>query len=499
LALVDEERPIDRPLLTGNSRRLLFAALFGGIFVGTFDQTFVVTILPEMMGDLGIAADQIGDATWIVNGYLVGFVLALPTLGRAADVFGHTRVYVLASGVFIVGTIGVAVAPNLQVLAFARAVSAIGGGALIPIGLALGSELVAERQRPLVLAALLAGENLSSMLGPVWGAGLEGLIGWRAVFWLNIPLLVPCVIAVVVLAKRHRPAENVGLDALGIGLFAGGLLAVTLALSDDASNPRPLGLSLALGIGGLGFLVAFVWWELRARSPMIELALFRRAPVVAANFAYLIIGAALIVALVTVPLMRDTLYQGTTLDGAIAVIALLFALPVGGVLGGFITPVAGYRATAFFGICLGIIGFLWMYGWRDIITSYEMWPALLCVGMGFGLCDAPLVGTVVENARRGQRAAATGLVLAMWTVGMVIGLALLGSRGFGRFEERAADLFTAGGAQVGSPEYLRAIHTTYDEILLVTAGALVVAALAVLFLKRGEHRESRWLRVPGLL
>ena len=221
--------------------------------------------------------------------------------------------------------------------------------------------------------------------------------------------------------------------------------------------------------------------------------------VIAAGAAYAVLGATLIIALVTVPLMRNTLYGGTTLDGAIALMGLLVALPLGGIAGGYLVAVAGFRGTAMLGIGLAIVGVLWMHGWKDVITSYEMWPALLFVGFGLGLCDAPLVGTVVENAREEQRAAATGMILVLWTVGMVIGLALLGSRGLGRFEDRAANLFAEQGLTVGSPEYLAAIHTTYEEVLLVTAIALVVALVAALGLRRGERPVSKWMRVPGVL
>ncbi len=485
--------------LTAKRRVALIAALFGGIFVGTFDQTFVVTILPQMMGDLDIAADRIGDATWIVNGYLIGYVLALPTLGRAADVYGRIRVYVAASAVFAIGTAAVAVAPTLTTVSIARAISAVGGGALVPIGLAIAADTVDERRRPLVLGLLLAGQNASSLAGPIWGAALEDIIGWRGIFWLNIPLLAPALFVVVRLGRGSRPAAATALDATGIAIFVAALLALTLTLSDDPSAPRPLLLSLAMGALGLTLVGAFVAWERRSRFPMIDVSLFRRPPVVAANVAYLLIGAALIVALVTVPLMRNTLFGGTTIDGAVAVIGLLIALPIGGVVGGLIAPAIGYRATAFAGLSLAVAGFLWMHGWRDVISSIEMWPALICVGLGLGLCDAPLVATVVENAKPQQRAAATGMILVLWTIGMIVGLALLGSRGLGRFEERAAGLFADQGITAGSPEYLAAIHTTYNEILLATAVALAIAALATLFLRRGERSTGRWFRVPGLL
>ncbi len=485
--------------LTPRQRQLVLWALFAGVFIGTFDQTFVVTLLPEMMSDLGVSADRLGDATWIVNGYLIGYVLALPVFGRAADVYGRLRIYMIATAVEIVGTAVVAAAPNLEVAAAARAVSAIGGGALVPIGLSIAANLVTEKRRPLVLGVLLAGQNASSLVGPLWGAGLSELFGWRGVFWINIPLMLPVAWAVYFTLRRERDSRGGSLDATGIAYFTAALLLVTVALSDDPSNPRPLWVSIGMILAGFGALGLFIARERRAADPMIDLQLFSRRPVVAAGIAYTVLGGVLIIALVTVPLMRNTLYGGTTLDGAVALMGLLVALPIGGVLGGYLVAVVGFRGTAVLGIALTIGGVLWMHGWRDVITSYEMWPALLLVGLGLGLCDAPLVGTVVENAREEQRAAATSMILVLWTVGMVIGLALLGSRGLGRFEDRAANLFTEQGLTAESPQYLAAIHTTYEEVLLVTAVALGVALVASLGLRRGDRPVSKWMRVPGVL
>lgn len=485
--------------LTPRQRRIVLWALFAGVFIGTFDQTFVVTLLPEMMSDLGVSADRLGDATWIINGYLIGYVLALPVFGRAADVYGRLRMYMLATAVEVLGTAAVALAPNLGVATVARAVSAIGGGALVPIGLSIAASLVTEKRRPLVLGVLLAGQNASSLVGPLWGAGLSAVFGWRGVFWVNIPLMLPVAWAVYVTLRHERESRRGSLDATGIAFFTAALLLVTVALSDDSSRPRPLWVSIAMVLAGFVALGLFVVRERRAADPMIDFALFQKRPVIAAGVAYAVLGATLIIALVTVPLMRNTLYGGTTLDGAIALMGLLVALPLGGVAGGYLVGAAGFRGTAMLGIGLAIAGVLWMHGWKDVITSYEMWPALLCVGFGLGLCDAPLVGTVVENAREEQRAAATGMILVLWTVGMVIGLALLGSRGLGRFEDRAANLFAEQGLTVGSPEYLAAIHTTYEEVLLVTAIALGVALIAALGLRRGERPVSKWMRVPGVL
>ena len=206
--------------LTPRQRKVVLWALFAGVFIGTFDQTFVVTLLPEMMSDLGVSADRLGDATWIINGYLIGYVLALPVFGRAADVYGRLRVYMLATAVEILGTAAVALAPNLEVATVARAVSAIGGGALVPIGLSIAASLVPEKRRPLVLGVLLAGQNASSLVGPLWGAGLSEVFGWRGVFWINIPLMLPVAWAVYITLRHERESRR-GSRARAAPLCAG--------------------------------------------------------------------------------------------------------------------------------------------------------------------------------------------------------------------------------------------------------------------------------------
>ncbi len=480
-------------------RGWLIVALFAGIFIGTDDQTFVVTILPQMMADLDISADRLGDSTWIVNGYLLGYVLALPTLGRAGDVLGRVRIYVAAALLFAAGSAAVALSPTLGTVALTRAISAVGGGALVPLGLAIAADAVSERRRPLVLGTLLAAQNASSLTGPLWGAAFEALIGWRGVFWLNVPMILPVAVAVPLLGRAHDVRSHGRLDLRGVGLFIAGLVAVTVGLSDDPSAPRPIVLSVGLVIGGLACFVVFAWAESRTSSPMIDVRLFRRPPIAAANVIYLVVGGVLITAMVTVPLMQNTLYGGTTLDGALALMGLLLVLPVGGVAGGLLSGHLGYRLTAVLGLGLAAVGLLWMHEWRSSISPFEMWPALVCVGFGLGLCDAPLVSTVVENAERKQRVTSVAVILVLWTVGMIIGLALLGSRGLGRFQDRAADLFAERNLTVGSPEYLSAIHTTYNEVLLVAAGAVAVAGGLALLLKRGERPVRGWIRVPGLL
>ncbi len=104
-----------------------------GVFLAADDQTSIVALLPAMTEDLGVAQDQFYRAAWIINGYILGYVVVMPLMGRAADSFGHGRVYVLAMLLFCAGSAWVALAGNLTLLSVARAVQPVGAGSLVPV------------------------------------------------------------------------------------------------------------------------------------------------------------------------------------------------------------------------------------------------------------------------------------------------------------------------------------------------------------------------------
>src|SRR3972149_10009153 len=117
----------------------LLVAVALGIFFAADAQTFVVPVLPSMIEGIGLPQDEFYRAAWIVNGYILGYVVAMPIMGRVADVFGHGRIYVLSILIFMAGSALVAVSPNLEWMIGARSFQAIGGGAVGAGGVALAA------------------------------------------------------------------------------------------------------------------------------------------------------------------------------------------------------------------------------------------------------------------------------------------------------------------------------------------------------------------------
>ncbi len=477
-----------RPVAT-----LLLLVVGAGVFFGTLDQTVVVTVLSDVIKDIRLPINtKFGEASWIVNGYLLGYTVAMPVVGQIADVYGRVRTFMAALAIFMLGSVVVALSPNLPVLVGARAFQAIGGGGLLPVALAIAADATRSR-RTLALGALAAANNGSTFLGPIWGAAIAGVWNWRVIFWLNVPLLLPFLVVLPMLARDRHTGVRQGVDWAGAALLVAGLSALTFGLTDDGANPRPLIVSVLLVVSGLAVLGAFARRQWRMPVPMIDLRILRVRSVSAAMVVYFLVGGALITALVNVPLMTDVLFGASTTQGGLNLMRLLLLLPIGGVAGGLLATRAGNRPTVMLGLLFAIGGFAWMHSWPylpgDLFakapSTWHLWGALGAIGFGLGLCDGPIVATVVDAVNRRQRATASALLLVLWTLGMIVGLALLATQGLGGFTR------SIGGVPLDDPNYASkfqgVLHHTFNQTFVAAVVALMTALVLSIGLRGRAH------------
>jgi MFS family permease len=479
----------------GYHAEALIAVLGAGVFVGTLDQTVVVTVLPQIIDGIQLPVSQFGQATWIVNGYLLGYTAALPVVGRLGDVYGRLRIFVACLIILLLGSAAVALAPSLDFLVAARAFQAIGGGGVLPLALAAAADLLPAQRRHVAAGCLAATNNASSLLGPLWGAALVGVVGWRGIFWLNLPLLLPVLIGTIILGSAFAQlwtGDRRGIDWLGAALLTGSLALMTLAFTDDGASPRPGAVSLAFGCLSLSLLAIFIWTERRAERPLVPLDVFVGAHVVAAMGMYFLIGGALIVALVDVPLMANLLFQSSALQGGLDLMRLLLLLPVGGVLGGLACGRFGRRLTASMGLLIAIFGFLFMRRWPAAPGSLDLWLSLGAIGLGLGLCDSPIISTVIDGVGRSIRATASGVLLVFWTSGMIAGLGLLGTQGLGNFSARAGELFREQGTNLDINAVQLIERQTFDGTMVGAIVALLIALAMAWLLEGGRGGAPVW-------
>jgi MFS family permease len=446
--------------LPAGARALLAAALVA-VLIAALDLTVITTILARIIFDLGINVGEIERYSWIVSGYLLAYLITIPIAGRVSDLIGRRPVFLFALGLFVVGSVWCTAAQGLVPLILARAVQGLGGGALVPVTLALAADLLPPGRRAAAIGAIGAIDTLGWVLGPLWGAGVVTLFGatrvgfvrdWRWVFALNVPIALAVLATIFIVWRRAARIERRApgrFDWLGALTLTLALACLNLAVSSGAEGggggPRALGAApnplapyrLLLLAGALVAFALFIVVVRRAPWPILPLGLFRRPVFGAANLANLLVGAALIVVMVDVPFVVALLATDANRAGLISALLLLpftLAMAGGSLGGGAISERAGYRTVAIGGLVIAAVGFWRLWGWPDALAYGRMTLDLLICGLGLGLVIAPVGAAAINSTSEGDYGIASSLVLVMRLLGMTLGLSALTSWGAGQLD-----------------------------------------------------------------
>src|SRR5947209_20528202 len=182
------------------------------VLLGALDAYVVVTIMRDIMCDVHIPINQLQRITWIITLYLLGYIAAMPLLGRASDRFGRKLVLQVSLALFIVGSVVTALAGHwgdFHMLIAGRTIQGVASGALLPVTLALGADLWSQRNRAGVLGGSGAAQEPGSVMGPLYGIFIVWLTSrWQDVFWINVPLALAAMVMIhFSLPSRDRTAE----------------------------------------------------------------------------------------------------------------------------------------------------------------------------------------------------------------------------------------------------------------------------------------------------
>jgi MFS family permease len=544
-----------------NAALLAVLAASAAVFLTALDQTVVVTALPQIIVDLQIPLNQLDRAAWIISGYLLGYVIAMPLMGRVSDLYGRRRVFIICLSIFAVGSLFCALAPilggsvpldflqNLGIdvsspgliwLVAARLVQAAGGGAVVPVAMAVAGDFYGHKRRGLALGLIGMVTEAGGVLGPLYGSvivqyggftfppgsPIVQFSGWQTIFLLNMPIvaillfLIWRLIPSVVADKKETGSERGRIDLAGALLLGASLVCLSMGLSQEAAQISPAttapGSALIennpwLIAAALVLLAAFITFEVFAERvsnrgdrkvwPVVELSLFRRVSFSATALVSLLVGAALIIAMADIPIFIATVLGRPAIDSGLALLRLTAMIPIGALLGGWLCSLISCRLTAVLGLIPTAIGFWLMHLWPLDVGWTQITVSTIIGGLGFGLVIAPIGTTAINAASSRQIGMASSVVTVLRMVGMILGLAALTSWGLGRFRALAAAFRPPAGVPVFSATYntiysqylIASAHEVYTAIFLA-AGVLCIIALMPAFFLEGRKPSPYLIR-----
>ncbi|VXB44853.1 MFS transporter [Aeromicrobium sp. 9AM] len=439
-----------------------------GYFLVLLDVTIVNVALPRLGDDLGTG---VAGLQWVVDGYAVAFASLLLASGAAGDRLGHRRIVLLGLTVFGLASAACTMAPTPEVLIGARIAQGVGGALLLPGTLAVIADAYPDRQGQARAIGVWAGiGGLALPAGPLCGGLLVQTAGWRAVFAINLPIVLVAAIVAhrVVPGTSHRsttPTDRLG-TVLGVVLLSATTLAVIEA---GHAGLAPLtGIAAAVAALALG---AFVVAERRSPHPMLPPALWRRPAFAAANVAAGVMNLGTLGMLFLLTAYLQTVQDRNALQAGIAVLPLFLPLVVLGPLSGRLTARLGPRVPMLTGLVIAAAGFALICGWSASTTYARLFPALLVWGIGLGVLTPAVVSAAVGAVEPGRSGLASGVNNTARQAGGAVGIALYGA---------------VAGPAARPATFISGLHA----LAAVTAVAFVVAAAASTVLIPGRQAAS---------
>ncbi len=403
--------------------------VFGAVSVGTFasvvDHGSVSVALPPMSRYFNTV---IPTAQWIVIGYALAISALLLPMGRLADLIGLKRVYILGSLIYLLGAIAAGASTNLTVLILSRLVQ--GGGAAMTqgTGMAIVIAVFPESERGKAVGSMMSIVGIGAIFGPAAGGFLVDSLGWRSVFFANIPpMAIGIALGLAILVNqldRGGTGRRAGFDWLGAALSAGALLILLLTITN---GHRAGWTSPPILLATLVFLIllgVFIWWERKCTNPMLELRFFQRP-----NFSFAVAAGFLIflgssAVLFLTPFYLQMVLGFSPREAGLVVVPGAICMTFLGPISGQLSDRFGWRRFTLGGLTLSTTGLLILATLTPNSSLLVVMPALILLSCGMGVFYSPNVSAVLSAVEREKYGVVVAFLNLVRNAGSVASIAI---------------------------------------------------------------------------
>jgi EmrB/QacA subfamily drug resistance transporter len=454
------------------------ALLCSAFFMVILDVSIVNVALPSIQKDLHFSQ---GDLQWVLSAYALTFGGFLLLGGRAADLLGRRRVFMVGVALFTAASLACGLSNSEGMLIAARAVQGLGAAILSPAALSIISttfEEGSERNKALGIWGAMGGSGAA--VGVLMGGVLTKWLGWEWIFFVNIPVGVTVLLLVRSVVRESRSEQAVRqYDALGAVLITSALVLLVYALT----RANVVGWGSAETIGVLAasavLLAAFVVVELRSKAPLVPLGIFARLrTLTGANVVAFLLGALTFAMFFMLSLyMQQVLGMSALQAGAGYLAVALTAIVASGVAQAIVTKI-GVKPAMAFGLVLMILGNLW-FTQVSADGSYpvDLLPAFFAIGIGLGFSFVPVSIAALAGVEPQEAGLASGLFNTSQQIGGALGVALFATVSTNRTQHLLAE----------GESRAQALTSGFALSFWVAVGFGVAALLAALLMVHGEE------------
>ncbi len=408
---------------TTSHQRLVLGGLSMAVLVAQID-TAVVNLAVRPIGQFFHAA--VGPLQWVIDAYNLAYAALLLSGGLLADLYGRRRAFVLGAAVFSVASVLCALAPSIGWLIGARAMAGVGASLLLPASLAILRVVWRDPgERAHALGVWAACNGLAMAIGPTAGGLLVTHFGWRAVFWVVVPVSVVVMVLAMRVVPESSDAAHRRFDALAQVLGAITLGGLAFAAIEAQHAPAVAASVLAVALLALGW---FIRVEARhGNTALVPLDLFRIRPFRGAIVATMGMTFGMYGALFLLPLMWQTTGRFSVVGAGIALMPMALVFMVVSPASGVVARRFGTRLATAGGVGIIALGLLVLGGFAGALSIVPAAIGLALTGLGMGFATGPLMGAAVGAVGPERSGTASALVNVARMSGATLGVAILGA------------------------------------------------------------------------
>jgi EmrB/QacA subfamily drug resistance transporter len=411
--------------MTQRRKFIILASCCLSLLIVSMDATIVNVAVPAIRTELGASASQL---QWVIDIYTLVLASLLLLSGATADRFGRRRTFQIGLGLFAVGSLLCSIAPTIGMLIGARFLQAIGGSMLNPVAMSIITQVFTGRvERARAIGVWGGVLGISMALGPMVGGLLIELVGWRAVFWINLPICAAAILLTAIFVPESKSTTMRDIDPVGQGLAVTFLFGVVFVLIEGPVMGWTSVGTVVVGVVAVLAFCIFLRYESRRRDPFIDLRFFRSIPFSSATMiavcAFAAYGAFLF--------MMSLYLQGQRGFSAVHTGLLYLPIAVGALI---FSPLSG-RMVGRFGsrpslLAAGTLLTAATVMLTRLSATTPVWALVIVFavfGIGFSMVNAPITTAAVSGMPTDRAGAASAIASTSRQVGVSIGVALCGS------------------------------------------------------------------------